>query len=721
MRSRLLLIALPLAVAPPAAAVDCAPAAVVCVPEEATLENAFLGVPDGGTIDVAAGTYPAPAADTGFRLGSTAAARNRSFTVRARAGAGSVTLTGEGQRRIVVLDALAAGRWITFEGLRFVNGRSATANVAGGVTVKNARATFAECEFVGNRAASGSNGGGALGLYGGATAVVVRGLFEGNRAIPEGGAVFLQKGAAPYDTPSEIWIQESTFRANCETGNLADCSSGNGAGGALLVRNSRAYVADSLFENNATGWVGGAIYAFGTFACAAPYCSAPAADVLVARSRFTGNHADGTNAPGTTQAGAIHVEDCARVRLYQSVLDDNSAGWAGAVQSFRAGVEVYESAFHGNRATANGATAAQGGSILALSTNGTGRGCASNQVHDYPAARLRLERSLVEGNSAAAQEAQTGGCIAVKGDSLYPGTGACLSTQTNRCAQVAIADSALLDCTVARFSTPVFVSGGGFYLDRSFATLDRVLLARNRALGNSGTVCSQGGAGVVANDAAVALADVLFSGNTSECQNDNLRVVSAPAPSESNTRYYTAESATPADGFLAGVPPRFAADTTLTAGEAWLAWAFSGASATLDGVAVGAGAAPNNGLAAAGDALHSLSVNSGAVVRSADVQAAPAPRTALALGAACPAGGSTSLAWTTPAGTFLAAVVDQGVGGGSASGTTTVAPAGSVTYRRIALTTEGGAAAEATLGIGCYIFSDGFASGNTSAWSSTLP
>ena len=37
----------------------------------------------------------------------------------------------------------------------------------------------------------------------------------------------------------------------------------------------------------------------------------------------------------------------------------------------------------------------------------------------------------------------------------------------------------------------------------------------------------------------------------------------------------------------------------------------NGASATLDGVAVGAGAAPNNGLAAAGDALHSLTVNNG--------------------------------------------------------------------------------------------------------------
>jgi hypothetical protein len=718
MRSDLALLALLILAARSAAAVDCSPVAVVCVPEESTLENAFLNVPDGGTIDVAAGTYPSPAADNGFRLGSTAAARNRSFTVRARNGAGTVTLTGEGARRIVVLDSLAAGRWITFEGLRFVNGRSATANVAGGVTLKNARATFADCEFVGNSAASGSNGGGALGLYGGATALVLRALFENNRAIPEGGAVFVQKGYAPYDSPSEIWIEASTFRANCETGNLANCTSGNGAGGALLVRNSKAYVADSLFENNAAGWVGGALYGFGEFACSAPYCSTPAADVLITRSRFTGNHADGSNAPGTTEAGAIHVEDCARVRMYQSVLDANFAGWGGAVVSYRAGIEVYESAFHGNRATASGALAAQGGTILAVSGDGTG--CVNHSSLDFPAATLRVERSLIEGNSGAAQEAQAGGCVVAKGDIVNTGSGPCQSTQTLRCAQVAMTDSAIFGCDVAKMSTPVFVSGGGFYFDRSYVTVARTLVARNRALGNDGTVCAQGGAGVIANDAAVTLSDTLFSGNTSECQNDNLHILGANPPAETNTRYYTAESTTPTDGFLLGVPPRLAADTPRTAGEAWLAWAFSGTSATLDGAGVGAGSEPNNGLQAAGDALHSLVVSPGSVTRTADVQTAPVPATTLTLGSTCVTGGSTSLSWTTPSGTFLAGMVDQASGGAGASGSVTVAPAGSVTFRRLALTTAGGADAAATLDVGsCPFFSDGFESGDTSAWSST--
>jgi hypothetical protein len=690
---------------------------VVCVPEESDLENAFLQVPDGGTVDVASGTYSSPAADNGFRLGSTTAQRNRSFTVRARGGAGTVTLTGNGQRRIVVLDSLAAGRWITFEGLRFVNGRSATGNVAGGVTLKNARATFADCEFAGNAAAAGSNGGGALGLYGGATAVVVRSLFENNRAIAEGGAAFVQKGAAPYDSPSEIWIQASTFRGNCETGSLSDCTSGNGPGGALLVRNSRAYVADSLFESNVAGWVAGAIYGFGHFACSSPYCSAPAADILITRSRFTGNRAEGSNAPGTTEAGAIHVEDCSRLRVYQSAFDDNAAGWGGALVSYRAGIEVYESAFHGNRATASGSIAAQGGTILAVS--GDSAGCASNASLDFPAARLRVERTLIEGNSTAAQEAQAGGCLAVKGDNVHTGSGPCQSSQTLRCAQAALVDVALFDCTVARFSTPAFVSGGGFYFDRTFATLDRALVARNHALGNSGTVCSQGGAGVIANDAAVTLTDALFSGNTSECQNDNLRGVLADPPAESNTRYYTAESTSPTDGFLAATPPRIAADTPRTTGEAWLAWAFSGTSATLDGTGVGA-SPPKNGLQAAGDALHTLVVSPGGVTRTADVQAAAVPFTTLAVGTSCLTGGSTSLSWTTPSGGFLAGIIDQGSGGANAAGSVTVAPAGTVTYRRVALTTTGGADAEVTLRVGgCPFFSDGFESGDTSAWSFT--
>lgn len=716
MRYRFVPIALVLIAARAAFAVDCAPVSVLCVPEESTLANAFQNVTHGGTIDVAPGTYTAPAspAPGGFRLGTN---KNRSFTVRARNGLGSVTLSGNNATPIVILDTLAAGRWVTFEGLRFVNGYSVTANVAGGATLKNARATFADCEFVGNSAASGAIGGGGLGLYGGATALVVRALFESNKAIGEGGAIFAQKGGAPYDTPSAAWIFEATFRNNCETGALADCTSGNGAGGAVLVRNSTLRVADSLFENNRAGWVGGAIYGYGAFSCTAPYCAAPAADLLVVRSRFTGNAAVNTALTSATQAGAIHVEYCARLRLYHSILEDNQAESAGAVQGFLATVEIYDSVLRGNRATWTAGLGA-GGAVAVLSAPDTA--CAGK---DLPAAVLRIERSLIEGGSSASQEAQLGGC-------LYAGGGAtdlttpCQASQTATCAQVAILDTAIFDCAVARqFTGSAAVSGGGLFLARAYATLTDVLVARNTATGvDPGVVCPVGGAGVVSQDTRLTMSDVLFSGNQTDCSDPNLHIASGGAIGETNVRYYAATSASPADGKLLGVPPQFAADTALTSGESWLAYGWSGSSARLDGATLGLN--PRNGLQAAGDALHVLEVQNGTVTRSADVSPAVSPVTSLAAAATCPASGSTTLAWTTPAGNFLAALIDQGVGGGTASGSTGVTPPGTVTYRRAALTREGGAWDQARVYVaGCpdRLFADGFESGGTSQWSATVP
>lgn len=713
---RLLPFALVLAVSRAAAAVDCAPASVLCVPEESALADAFQNVAHGGTIDVASGTYTAPAspAPGGFRLGTN---RSRSFTVRARGGPGSVTLTGGGATPIVVLDSLSAGRWITFEGLRFVNGRSALANFAGGVTLKNARATFADCEFVGNRAASGANGGGGLGLYGGATALVLGALFENNRAIAEGGALFAQKGLAPYDTPSEAWILHTTFRANCETGSLSDCTSGNGAGGAVLVRNSTLRVADSLFENNTAGWVGGAIYGYGAFSCTSPYCAAPAADLLVVRSHFTGNAAAGTNAPAATQAGALHVEYCARLRLYQSVVENNRAQSAGAVQGILGTVEIYDSVLRANRATWTGGLGA-GGAVSVYSSPDIA--CAGQ---DLPAAVLRVERSLIEGDSAAAQEAQVGGCVNAAGDATHPGTGTCQSGQTSRCAQVSILDSAIFDCAVARqFTGSAAVSGGGFFLQRAHAAMTDVLVARNLATGATTGVCPVGGAGVVSLDSRLVMNDVLFSGNQSDCANPDLHLASGGTTSSTNVRFYTATSASPADGKLLGVPPQFAADTALTSGESWLAYGWSGSSARLDGVTVDLD--PRNGLEAAGDALHLLDIQNGTVTRSADVSPAAAPATSLTAAATCPPTGSTTLAWTTPSGTFLAALLDQSLAGGTASGSVGVTPPGTVTYRRVALTREGGAYDDARVDVGgCpdRLFADGFESGGTALWSSTVP
>lgn len=700
-----------------ASAVDCAPAAVVCVPEESTLENAFLDVPHGGTIDIAPGTYPSPADDQGFRLGNST---GRSFTVRART-AGSVILTGQNARRVVSIRNLAAGRWITFEGLRFENGRTSAADFAGGVSLRNARATFFDCEFRGHRGAGG-NGGAALGLYGSATALVVDSLFENNRSLADGPAIFAQRGsAAPNDQPSEVWLVGVTVRDNCETGNLADCSSGNGAGGAMLVRNSRAYIADSRFENNVAGWVGGALYVFGHFECNSPFCPAPAADVLITRTTFVGNRAAGSNAPGgLTQSGAIHVEDCARLRVHQGVFDGNFAGWAGAIGSFRSPIEVYDSVLRANRATASAATAAQGGAILALSGAGSAGGCASGAVRNYPAASLRIERSLVQGSSTGAAEAQVGGCIAVVGDNPDSGAGACQGAQTTRCAQLSILDSALFDCTVSNLGSATFVFGGAFSFGRTFASLADVLVARSSAAGSA--PCPQGGAGSVRDDTVLAMNDVLFSGNSATCLFPDLQTtqIGAGQVDETNVRYYSAASSSPVDGKLVAAPSQRVAATERTAPETWLVHGWSGASAELDGVAQSP--TPRNARVAGGVGSHGLIVDPGGFFNGDDVSAAAAPATSLSATPVC-ASPSSMLSWATPAGDLLAAFVDQGVAGSSGSGSVSVTPAGTTTYRRVVLTRQGGASAAATVfGTSCpLVFADGFNAGDTGAWSSTVP
>lgn len=702
----------------PAFAVDCAVPGVLCVPEEqADLATAFRDVPDGGTIDIAPGTYPSPSGGNGFQLGTN---KNRSFTVRARV-SGQVTLTGQNARIVVSIRDLNAARWITFEGLRFVNGRTTAADFAGGVSLRNARATFFDCEFTGNRAAGG-NGGAGLGLYGSAKALIIDSLFEDNRGVSDGAAIFAQKGsAAPNNQPSELWILGSTFRNNCETGAaLTDCTSGDGAGGAVLIRNSHARIADSLFENNTAGYVGGAIYAYGYFACNAPYCAAPAADLLIVRSRFLANSANGSNAPARTEAGAIHVEDCARARIYQSTFEDNFADWGGALETYRGRIVVFDSVLRGNRATSTGSAAPQGGTILAMSGPATtSPGCASQVLRDWPAASLHVERSLIEGNSSGVREAQVGGCLVASGDSSSPVTTDCQTTDVNRCAQVKILDTALFDCSVGKLATPDYVYGGGFVLQTAHATLTDVLVARNRAAGAS-PLCPQGGGGSIRFYTTAAMTDVLFSGNTSDCQNPDLQNHLSTLEA-TNVRYRTATSTSPADGKLLALPPKRYDDTALVPAENWLAWGWSGSAATLDALTLSNN--PKNGRQITGTGVHQLDVAGGAAGdAAASVTAAVTPATTLSASTVCPTV-STTLSWAVPSGGLLAAFVDQNVAGTSATGSAAVTPAGTTTYRRVALTVEGGARDEVTVHVGScpVIFVDGFQSGGTGAWSLTVP
>jgi hypothetical protein len=87
--------AVPVLVALLASAVSAAAApAVVQVKTSSQLQSAFASVPDGGVIELAAGTYLSPA--KGFSFSNL----RKGFTVRAAAGA-AVALDGQGLRTIL--------------------------------------------------------------------------------------------------------------------------------------------------------------------------------------------------------------------------------------------------------------------------------------------------------------------------------------------------------------------------------------------------------------------------------------------------------------------------------------------------------------------------------------------------------------------------------------------------------------------------------------------
>jgi hypothetical protein len=181
-------------------------------------------------------------------------------------------------------------------------------------------------------------------------------------------------------------------------------------------------------------------------------------------------------------------------------------------------------------------------------------------------------------------------------------------------------------------------------------------------------------------------------------------------------------------GILIAAPSLPSAADGPFSGEAHLTWAYAGTSATLDGSAVGNN--PKNGVSERSEGGHQLSVSGlGACGRCSTTVASPVfPSTPLAASpAAIDAGQATTLDWTTPDGSFLAALIDRGLGERGASGSTSASPMATTTFRRLALTGQGGALAEKTVWVGGTpppgdeIFADGFDSGGFGAWDGVVP
>lgn len=680
-------------------------AAILQVPENcSTIGQAVGAVADGGLIDVAAGTYGFGGAGLDFGAG------NKSLKVRARS-LGAVVFSGGGSGAI---GRISGGKPVAFEGIRFLNGYSATANRAGAMTLGSAEATFVDCSFEDNRMVEMTTGGGALGLYGASRALLVRTKFLRNSSSNDGGAIYATPGSLAG--ASSVWIFNGVFQGN---------SSGK-AGGAIYLRAGKAYVANTRFEANAADFVGGAIYAYGEWTSSSPYCNyaAPTASVLVTRSYFLQNRADddtdlSRSVDGHTEGGALHSENCARLQLFHSRLEGNESNWGGAISSYRSKTTVADTVFRGNLAfAAPQGNNPSGGAIIILSADG------SLSAPDYPAAQLTIDNSLVEG-VATGPSAQLGGCLTVNGDLARQSQGGAFNSAWR--AKLVIRNTAFSRCAVEQLDgTYASVAGGAIFASLSDATFTNDIILNSWGDGGANANAMGGGA-VLATKSTAAISNLVFSGCTSDGPYPDLRVDSTSTTSGTWSAWTTSQT-TPAGSTVLAVPSRIPSGSSPFQGQAFLAYAWSGSSATLDGKSLGT---PKNGVVAAIEGTHTLAV-SGLASKSVALGTPVFPSAVLAASPTTIApGSSTSLSWSTSAGTFLASLVDQGVGEKAATGSTSLAPSLDTTFRRLTIAAEGGALDAVAIDVtssgspppggGTSLFSDGFETGSLSGWSIAAP
>jgi hypothetical protein len=787
-------------------------AQIVHVPADAaTLTAAVAAVDDGGVIEMSGGTYAAPSG--GFLLNNL----GKAFTVRAAHGA-TVVLDGGGSRPVlrVINSSAPSGKPIVFENITFFDGLSTLNGVAGGVTVARATVSFIGCTFDQNGSDASVTGGGGVYVYGGETAFFSDCVFTDNWARNEGGGLRLDESLA--------YLVGCRFERNRV--DLPNHRS-TAAGGGIHITNATIRVANTRFEGNRAGYVGGAFYALGIWAV--PY-SAPRSDAVIANCTFVDNVAEpdpSVSLDVPTEGGAVHGEDQTRIRIFHSRFLTNSAENGGAVNLYRANVSVEDSVFKGNRATNTGSGTGWGGALAAISSDTEADG-SSNR----PSASLAIRRSFIQGRyGAVTTVGQLGGGLFASGDvNRHWGLGNVSPTASavDTRASVTVEDTVFADCDVLEdpeAAGGTTGAGGAVNVFHSSFTMTRSLIVGSDAVGLgttaggirvvycdaeisdttvAGSTAGYFGGGLYAQGTAIdvisceiidsslsttTLGTALFTAPVEDLYGSSVDITGSisnsiisnetssgrliydddrqPSPindlryvdntlfdqSSGSTVYQDAIAGTatasqlnslivnrsggastdkgsgnigpisaPKVAALRAAPPaRLAHGATGDAPgspEAYLAWASHGASATLDG----------SGVADWGwrpDDVDSFTLDVGGAQASASISVAPSPAANLAANPDSISGGSSStLSWATSSGSFLDAAVDRGVASyAAASGSQSVAPTQTTTYRLFVVTEEGGVVETATVWVDevpdGVIFEDGFESGDTNTWSST--
>ncbi len=489
------------AAAAPAPRALAAPAKAPCrigVKTAAQLSSAVRSICDGGTIELRAGTYRSPAG--GFSLDNL----KKAFTLQATPPGAAVVLGGEGQRPVLHFKNTdrAKGKKITFRGLTFRKGVATPGkNDAGGLTVQAAEAEFVDCAFTGNTTSGVAVGGGALRLAAQAAVTLTNSRFEGNGSTRRGGAI-------------EVVDSSLTMRGGSFLGNRVNLP-GHGAsaaGGAVYLLNSTASFTDVLFSGNEAAWVGGALWAFGTWT---DPVETPRATVRLERVSFFGNRAQpavGQSAVSATGGGAIHAEDQTAVTVVDSAFADNAAALGAAINVYRAALDVTGSIFQNHRAGADGS--GFGGAIAALSAD-QADGTTAGGTINRPNARVAIRDSLLQGPlDPSLAAANSGGCLLAGGDGARV-TGAAgvppLGGNTENRAEVELERVVFNGCSVAR-SGAAAGAGGAFRGDLVELAMRDSLVLASSARGADG---AGGGLSLVGATFAT-LAGVTFAGNAAD-------------------------------------------------------------------------------------------------------------------------------------------------------------------------------------------------------------
>lgn len=439
---------------------------LVRVPQDAkTLAVAIPKVADGGVIEMAAGTYPSPGA-AGFLINNA----RKGFTVRAAAGA-AVAIDGGGTRALLRFanSDRARGKQVIFERITFQNGFSADTGKSGGVTLSKSDALFRNCVFVNNRAAAPQTGGGAVKALEGSTAGFVNTSFRGNSSQLRGGALVVRSAV--------VTIQGGDF-----TGNRTNLPghNPNSFGGAIVVIDGTLRVTGTRFEGNETGWVGGAIYAIGNWN--------KGSDVFVTRSSFLNNQAvrdPGSAGTERTTGGALHAEDLTTMRVHQSLFRGNRAEMGGAVDDYRAVVEIYGSVFQANQTTLAQPDGGVGGAISVLSADHADASTNFGAVNRR-AARLVVAQSLLQGGPGIGRVSVSGGCILAGGDGVRQYGGGAVpqaGTLAENRASVEVRGTVLQDCD-AESGAGTVAAGGALLGDLIDLVMTDSMVLDSDARGN---------------------------------------------------------------------------------------------------------------------------------------------------------------------------------------------------------------------------------------------